>query len=67
MALNRFGNGHPVSFTLVMLGTLLFVVSDTLIAYSKFVSPIFMEGIFVMGTYISAQYLIMRGILKQYE
>lgn len=67
MALNRFGNGHPVSFSLVFIGSLLFVLSDTMIALNKFLTPIPYEGIFIMTSYISAQYLIMRGLLKQYE
>ncbi len=67
MALNRFGNGHPISFSLVFIGSLLFVLSDTMIALNKFLAPIPYEGIFIMTTYIGAQYLIMRGLLKQYE
>ncbi len=67
MALNRYGNGHPISFSLVFTGSLLFVLSDTMIALNKFLAPIPYEGILIMTTYISAQYLIMRGLLKQYE
>ncbi len=67
MALNRFGNGHPISFSLVFIGSLLFVVSDTMIAINKFLVAIPYEGILIMTTYISAQYLIMRGLLKQYQ
>ncbi len=67
MALNRFGNGHPISFSLVFIGSLLFVLSDTMIALNKFLAPIPYEGIFIMTSYISAQYFIMRGLLKQYE
>jgi uncharacterized membrane protein YhhN len=67
MALNRFGNGHPISFSLIFAGSLLFVFSDTMIAVNRFLVPIPYEGILTMTTYISAQYLIMRGLLKQYE
>ncbi len=67
MALNRHGNAYSTSFRLVMFGSLLFVLSDTLIAYNRFVTPIYLEGILVMTTYIAAQYLIMRGILWQFE
>ncbi|MCE4562969.1 lysoplasmalogenase [Maribellus sp. CM-23] len=66
-ALNRYGNGHPVSFTLVFSGALLFVLSDTLIAANKFLMAIPLGGLLIMTTYIAAQYLIMTGILKQYE
>lgn len=67
MALNRYGNGHPVSFRWVFVGSVLFVLSDTLIAINRFLMEIPYEGLFVMSTYIAAQYLIMMGILKQYE
>lgn len=67
MALNRYGNGHPMSFSLVLVGSLLFVASDSLIAINRFLVSIPYEGLFIMSTYIAAQYLIMMGILKQYE
>jgi uncharacterized membrane protein YhhN len=67
MALNRYGNGHPISFSFVFAGSLLFVLSDSMIAINRFLVVIPYEGIFIMATYISAQYLIMRGLLKQYE
>ncbi len=67
MALNRFGNGHPISFSYVFGGSLMFVLSDTMIAINKFLVTIPYEGVFIMATYISAQYLIMRGLLKQYQ
>ena len=67
MALNRYKTVSSVSFMLVFYGSLLFVVSDSLIALDKFLSPIPNGRIFVMSTYIAAQYLMMRGILKQFE
>lgn len=66
-ALNRFGNGHPVSFSLVFTGSILFIVSDSMIAINKFMAPIPYEGLLIMSTYICAQFLIMKGLLKQYE
>lgn len=67
MALNRYGNGHPISFSMVFLGSLLFVASDSMIAINRFLIEIPFEGLWIMLTYISAQYLVMRGILMQYE
>ncbi|QIA07543.1 lysoplasmalogenase [Draconibacterium halophilum] len=67
MALNRLGNGHPISFSLVFVGSLFFVLSDSLIAVNRFLVAIPYEGLFIMTTYIAAQYLIMLGLLKQYE
>lgn len=37
------------------------------IVLDKFLTPIPNGRIFVMSTYIAAQYLMMRGILKQFE
>lgn len=67
MALNRLGNGHPRSFTLVFAGSLLFLASDSMIAINRFLVTIPYEGLLIMSTYIGAQYMIMRGILMQYE
>ena len=66
-AQTRKGNANTSSFSIVMVGALLFVISDTLIAFNRFVAPIYLEGIFVMTTYIAAQYSIMQGILKEYR
>ncbi|MFV0590498.1 MAG: lysoplasmalogenase [Draconibacterium sp.] len=67
MALNRYGNGHPISFSLVFTGSLLFILSDTLIAVNRFLLAVPFDRMLIMSTYIAAQYLIMTGILKQYE
>ena len=67
MALNRLGNGHPMSFTLVFAGSLFFVFSDSVIAIDKFLHSFEHARAIILFTYILAQYLIMRGILKQYE
>ena len=67
MALNRYKTVSKASFNLVFYGSVLFVISDSLIAIDKFLTPIPNDRIFVMSTYIAAQYLIMRGILKQFE
>ncbi len=63
MTLNRLGNSHPASFKLVFIGSLFFVISDTLIAFNRFLVEIPQEGIIIMGTYMIAQYLIMQGVL----
>lgn len=67
MALNRHGNGHPVSFSMVFSGSLLFVASDSMIAINRFLQAIPYDSLLIMTTYIAAQFLIMKGILKQYE
>ncbi len=67
MALNRYKAVNSTSFNLVFVGSVLFVISDTLIALDKFLSPIPNDRLLVMSTYIAAQFLIMMGILKQFE
>lgn len=67
MALNRLGNGHPASFALVFAGSLFFIVSDSLIAIDRFLYEFEHGRALILFTYILAQYLIMKGILKQYE
>jgi uncharacterized membrane protein YhhN len=67
MALNRFKAVNSSSFFLVFAGSVLFVISDSIIALDKFLTPIPGDQLLVMTTYIAAQYLIMRGILKQFE
>ena len=66
MAFNRKNAVGDRSFRLVFIGSLLFIVSDTLLAVNKFVVPVPLERLFVLGSYISAQYLIMRGVISQF-
>jgi uncharacterized membrane protein YhhN len=67
MALNRKGVQPKISFNLVLAGSLLFMVSDTLIALNKFLTPIPSDRFWVMSTYMAAQFLIVTGILKQLD
>ena len=67
MALNRFKTVSLKSFYFVFSGSVLFLISDTLIALDKFVTPVPNDRIFVMSTYIAAQFLIMKGLLKQFN
>jgi uncharacterized membrane protein YhhN len=52
------------SYISVATGALLFVISDSLIAWNKFVSPVENSSFWVMLTYMLAQYLITRGMFK---
>lgn len=42
----------------VAIGSILFVISDSILAWNKFISPIGYSGILVMTTYYSAQFFI---------
>ncbi|MFN8335515.1 MAG: lysoplasmalogenase [Cyclobacteriaceae bacterium] len=63
-ALFRFGRTNATSFGLVFGGAILFMISDSLIAINKFLEPLSMAGIWVMTTYILAQYLIVTGLSR---
>jgi uncharacterized membrane protein YhhN len=54
-----------LSYNLVLLGALLFMISDSFIALNKFYTPVAYEHIIIMSTYALAQYFIVMGVLKQ--
>ena len=60
----RKGAVNYFSFTLVLLGVLFFLVSDSLIALNKFYKPITYPTISIMITYAIAQYCIILGLIK---
>ena len=65
-ALNREKKVIRPSYILVLLGAIFFVLSDSMIAISKFGYPFILSRVAIMTTYIVAQYLIILGCLKQY-
>ncbi len=64
MARLRFGLTSNQSYQWVVMGSLLFVVSDSAIAIDKFYRPIPYDDVVIMSTYIGAQLLIVLGILR---
>ena len=64
-ALNRYGRVDDSSFALVFAGAILFMISDSIIAINKFIVPFEFARIAIMVLYISGQYLIAKGCLKQ--
>lgn len=66
-ALNRKGRVSLVSYQLVFYGSLLFVLSDSMIAVSKFTYSFPRAQFLIMLCYFSAQYLIMSGLLKEWK
>ncbi len=66
-ALNRHGKVNGVSFMLVSLGALFFVISDSMLAINKFYQKIDFARILIMSSYVIAQYLIATGCIKQDE
>lgn len=65
MALNRHSRVNYTSFLMVFIGSVLFVISDSMIALDKFLVEFSLAGFWIMVTYISAQYLIMRGLILE--
>ena len=64
-ALNRYGKVNGVSYIVVVVGALLFLASDSMIAINKFLEKFDFARVLIMSTYITAQYLIAIGSLKQ--
>lgn len=58
------GFRNDQQFLWVAIGALVFMISDTLIAVGRFVSPFEYSGIAVMATYYVAQLLICLGIVR---
>jgi uncharacterized membrane protein YhhN len=61
-ARERFKKCDPSSFWQVFIGALLFFISDGMIALSKFYKAFPESGVLIMGTYATAQLLIVMGI-----
>jgi uncharacterized membrane protein YhhN len=66
-AFNREGRVARVSFMLVSLGAILFMVSDSVLAWNKFHHPIENSPWYILSSYALAQLFIVRGILRQSE
>lgn len=61
-ARDRFKKCNPASFWQVIIGAILFFISDGAIAVSRFFQDFQESGIIIMGTYTTAQLLIVMGI-----
>ena len=58
----RRKNVTKLSYTLVLIGAVFFVVSDSFLALNKFYTPLPLSGIAIMFTYATAQFLIVFGL-----
>jgi uncharacterized membrane protein YhhN len=63
-ALFRFGRTNPPSFWMVFAGAVFFMISDSILAINKFLTPVAFSGVLIMSTYMAAQFLIIKGLLK---
>ncbi len=57
------GSVHTIGAVTAMVGAFIFMVSDTLNAYNRFVGEIPCERIFTMATYLAGQFLLVQGYL----
>lgn len=62
-AINRYGKVNDTSFKLILIGAIIFAISDSLLAFNKFFIPIPLAGVWILSTYATAQYFIVQGIL----
>jgi uncharacterized membrane protein YhhN len=54
---------HPRSYFMVLGGAMLFVISDSLLATAKFITPFPFSGMMILGTYYAAQYFLITGCM----
>jgi uncharacterized membrane protein YhhN len=52
---------------LTFIGAVLFMISDSYLAFNKFYSPLPLSGIVVMSTYIAAQWCIAKGVSSYFH
>ncbi len=65
MAVNRFGRVNSLSFSIILIGAILFMISDSILAIDKFVYSFPFSGAIIMATYMAAQYLITMGNIER--
>src|SRR5690606_8085287 len=54
---------NTLSFIICLIGALLFIFSDSILALNKFVAYLANSGLYIMSSYILAQYFITPGII----
>jgi len=64
MGITGFAKNWKVN-NLILIGVVLFILSDSLIAYTKFVAPVKLSRLLIMSTYIAAQFLIIKGLSQR--
>jgi len=66
-ALKGFLNWQKPANIYILIGAIIFVASDSILAFDKFYAPLQYSSFLIMTTYLIAQYLIVVGILKLNE
>jgi len=65
MAAFRNMRVNKISFNLILFGAIFFLISDSTLAYNKFVKGFDLAGLLIMATYMIAQYLITIGGIER--
>lgn len=63
-ALKGFMNWQKPASIYILIGAIIFVASDSILAFDKFYASLQYSSFLIMATYLLAQYLIVTGILK---
>lgn len=61
----RYGKTNFKSFSWILTGAVLFIISDSILAYNKFVEPLEIGDILIMSTYMLAQFFIAMGTAER--
>jgi len=64
-AISRYKKVNRNSFWLLLLGAVLFLISDSIIAVHKFIQPYHWSFLFIMSFYFTGQFFIILGLLKE--
>jgi len=65
LAAYRYRRVNLLSFRLICFGAIFFVISDSALAFRKFVEPYSFAGILIISTYMIAQFLITIGTIER--
>ena len=64
-ALGRYARVNMDAFSYTVIGAFVFILSDSIIGYNKFVNPIPFADSMIMIFYCIAQYMILKGFVAQ--
>ncbi|MDQ7949441.1 MAG: lysoplasmalogenase [Pedobacter sp.] len=65
MSVKRKGRVNTFSYNAIFYGAVLFVISDAILAFNKFIEPSKYNGVAIMAFYMIAQYLITIGAIER--
>jgi alkylglycerol monooxygenase len=65
MGISAASRSKDKAYAYLVIGAVLFIISDALIAFNKFYKDIPHDSLYIMSTYGAAQYVLVRGWLKR--